>query len=773
TIRVDYDWIRQQAVYPLSIRQSITRCEGELNCIELIKAEEKEIPEEVPEIIPEIPPIEEPLPTLKAGLKPLKRFFKQKEDAVFEFEFEVKEKIKFLKKPSQYGVWQTPRERIVAELIEPTGKKADVLPEIEQLEDGKFRIKIPTQRAFRPGVYGLRVELTREGVTYFEEQQFLWGVLAINTHKSIYLPNETAFIGIAVLDNAGRMVCDADVTLEITAPDGSITILSTSDNTIKVSPECRVYGVTNLPDYYTYYGIGGVGNYSMNLTAITRNGVRSLIDNFVVQESVDFDVARDGPTRIYPPVPYVMNFTIKANQNYTGPIKEFVPASFNITSQQGLTIITVNDTKILEWSKELVAGETYNLAYEFDAPDVSPYLFTLGALEIGSWKEARNWMIASDADTLITLRPNADGSTGVWSAKSAGSFFVEINETFPNSDGEGSYVQGTNKNDDNTQEEYLFVALENTPSNFLNASTVILRVSHKENGDGSGAGDDFIEMYYQIFLSDETTQITDEVGPYIVNQDNYETNVTTMTINGPNNKTAWDGARLRIRQIHDANQAGDTTSQGRVSTIEINITGDTAPTWSDANKNKSPVYQNDNLYFNTTWNDDNGLSAYVFSIDQGSGYVNSSYVSFSGTTNVSENTTQITASAGTTVKWKFYANDTDGHWSVTSEQEFTVASSIVINNEQAVPRFVRNNTNVNISANVTHVGGLGIDTVIARIYYPNGTSAVNYSMTNTSGSIYWNASYTVDFGILSTYNVTIFANDTNSVSNTALTNFSP
>ena len=32
---------------------------------------------------------------------------------------------------------------------------------------------------------------------YTQEQDFTWGVLAINTHKSIYLPDETAFIGIA------------------------------------------------------------------------------------------------------------------------------------------------------------------------------------------------------------------------------------------------------------------------------------------------------------------------------------------------------------------------------------------------------------------------------------------------------------------------------------------------------------------------------------------------------------------------------------------------
>ena len=34
--------------------------------------------------------------------------------------------------------------------------------------------------------------------------------------------------------------------------------------------------------------------------------------------------------------------------------------------------------------------------FEFDAPDISPEFFLLGPLDIGSFKEARQWQIASD-----------------------------------------------------------------------------------------------------------------------------------------------------------------------------------------------------------------------------------------------------------------------------------------------------------------------------------------------------------------------------------------
>ena len=76
----------------------------------------------------------------------------------------------------------------------------------------------------------------------------------------------------------------------------------------------------------------------MDLTAVTYNGARSIQDRIAVQSTVEFDVTRDGPTRIYPLVPYTVDFTIKANADYNGKITEYVPASFEITPQQGLTV---------------------------------------------------------------------------------------------------------------------------------------------------------------------------------------------------------------------------------------------------------------------------------------------------------------------------------------------------------------------------------------------------------------------------------------------------
>src|SRR3989344_652296 len=483
-------------------------------------------------------------------------------------------KQKVIKKEKQFKKWQTVNESIEVIVIDSGGTLKDINVEIGELREGKFGIKIPKQRAFKAGKYTLKIDLTRDGVAYSQEQDFTWGVLAINVNKSIYLPKEDSFIGIGVLDDQGRIVCNADVTLEITNPLNQKTALTTANGDIKISPECQVLGVTELPDYYTAYSVDGIGTYLMNLTAVTANGERSILDNFTVQSSVAFDVARKSATRVYPKAVYAMKIPIIANQNYNGIINEYVPAGFEISevefievkeqsksseitlsavedikidknliekietkenkngshslaiaprqtllstrtnsikknlfkylsvnksvlkdlgshslaiaadsgsavlpehagsnffpkgmkfpppasnkvnalneklgqmrvsggmrklafarlatrtrsqltekSNQNIinniadfftllpsaiaqssptTISTVGDTKIISINSNLKKGSKYVLSYKFDAPDTSPEFYLLGPLQIGSFKEARQWQIANDADT--------------------------------------------------------------------------------------------------------------------------------------------------------------------------------------------------------------------------------------------------------------------------------------------------------------------------------------------------------------------------------------
>ncbi|MEK6943612.1 MAG: right-handed parallel beta-helix repeat-containing protein, partial [Nanoarchaeota archaeon] len=300
------------------------------------------------------------------------------------------------KKEKQKKKWNAASETIEASVTDSSGDLKDIGVEIEELREGKFSIKLTPSRSFKAGKYTLKLNLIKDGVTYTQQQDFTWGVLALNLNKSIYLSNDDAFVSIGVLDDAGKIICDAEVTLKIVDPLNYTTTLTTSDGSIKVSPECEFLGVTSLPDYYTDYSVKGIGVYSINLTAITSNGARTVADSFNVTNSVDFDVARDSATRVYPKALYTMDISVIANKNYNGVVNEYVPSSFAVVPQNGMTIATINDTSILSWNVKLKKNDKIKLSYQYDAPDISPEFYVLGPLDIGTFAEARQWQIAND-----------------------------------------------------------------------------------------------------------------------------------------------------------------------------------------------------------------------------------------------------------------------------------------------------------------------------------------------------------------------------------------
>ncbi len=213
---------------------------------------------------------------------------------------------------------------------------------------------------FRPGKYILRIVDRNGAVT---EQQFTWGVLAINTNKSIYLPSEQADLAMAVLDESGRMVCDAKLELKIQNSDLGINdLLSTDNGRIIVNPECKSYTMIEKPDYEAKYQVGSAGVYSLTLTASTKNGSYTITDSFDVRDSVPFDVERVGPTRIYAPLKYHMGLNIKFNQDFVGQIVETVPVAFTTFPDEK---IAYDDIKIVNNNNEKTSLSTINLSYPF------------------------------------------------------------------------------------------------------------------------------------------------------------------------------------------------------------------------------------------------------------------------------------------------------------------------------------------------------------------------------------------------------------------------
>ncbi len=416
-------------------------------------------------------------------------------------------------------------------LIAPNGQAAAADLILEKVGED-LQLKIKKGRNFRPGKYFVNVEISEKGQIYKLEKEFTWGVLAINTNKSIYLPNGQAFLQMAVLDEQGHTVCDADLTLEITAPDGTKTILKTGGESIQVqqqeeeiqeeevqeetgigegqeqqeeqqpeeeiatpteeitvspeeeeiieedqtqnqgqdqeqqqeeqgnggvslgnkiktffgglvnkigeslaylrlnisrftasvvetkewttstpgteniiyrSSECGPDSVTYTPDYYTHYNVGGAGVYQLNLTATTKNGTYSTTDSFEVRDGIPFEIERIGPTRIYLFSMYEMKIIVKTNQDFLGEIKELVPAFFEVTTHPSAQIEILGGVKEISWQVDWKADESHELRYSFYVPDISPYLYSLGPLEIADFKEMRFWQIAVDAEVKIPI----------------------------------------------------------------------------------------------------------------------------------------------------------------------------------------------------------------------------------------------------------------------------------------------------------------------------------------------------------------------------------
>lgn len=287
--------------------------------------------------------------------------------------------------------------------------------QIVEKEDGEFELDIKKARQFKPGKQTVTIEVTDENGTFYIDHEFSWGVLALNTDKSIYKEGEEAYLQMGVLDDVGHTICDAQLQLEITSPSGIITNLSTQDGSINYGKECAGDAFATTPDYDAKYKIEDrIGAYWMKLTATTPNGVHTITDSFEVHESVSFDVTRTGPTRIFPPELYPVTLSITANEDYSGKIIDLVPVSFQVYESESFetpfSTYEVGDTKQLIWNVNLKAGETIELSYLFRAPDISPEFYLLGPLQIGEFRELREWQIASDAPDRAVIVQSVVGA---------------------------------------------------------------------------------------------------------------------------------------------------------------------------------------------------------------------------------------------------------------------------------------------------------------------------------------------------------------------------
>lgn len=326
------------------------------------------------------------------------------------------------------------------------------------------------QRDFKPGKYIIEVSVDTPQAKVITQQDFSWGVLAVNFDRSVYSPEMISYIQMGVLDDGGRTICDADLTMYITDPEGNISTLSTDDGSIIREEECGPDNVISVPDYYAYYDTGVAGEYNAMLSATTRNGQKTIKDSFSVNDSVVFDIERIAPTRINPKAPYPVTLHITATEDWAGTVIEKVPLSFDISDGDGIgyaNIIEGTDEKEIRWGLSLTKGETVTIGYTFKAPLISPELFLIGPLAMRAegeiiFEEERYWQIASDSVTNNGVMYYGDtnaSSQGVVRARvftNPSTFATEINGATSNT----SYVQWVRAETAPTREEIMIGTLK-------------------------------------------------------------------------------------------------------------------------------------------------------------------------------------------------------------------------------------------------------------------------------------------------------------------------
>jgi hypothetical protein len=294
-----------------------------------------------------------------------------------------------------------------ATLVHASGEVEHLPVTLDYQPNGEWSLQLQKQpRDFRPGKYSINVSMSEDGAAYTDTIPFYWGVLALNTDKSSYEPGDTAHLSLAALDDKGDTLCNAQLALTITDPAGNA-----SDVPVVSGGGCGHDNVTTLQDFVADYPVAGEGAYTMELSRLDDSGsiVTSSTGTFTVQANAPYVVTRDGPTRIFPASAYSMHITANAPQGFNGDIIETLPEGFTLGNTNGGVVTRADGVIYITWHAALNGTAPFDVSYTFKAPEVSPYMYLLGPMQLkdGSsgaivFKEPTTWKIASDATSIAT-----------------------------------------------------------------------------------------------------------------------------------------------------------------------------------------------------------------------------------------------------------------------------------------------------------------------------------------------------------------------------------
>ena len=170
----------------------------------------------------------------------------------------------------------------------------------------------------------------------------------------------------------------------------------------------------------------------------------------------------------------------------------------------------------------------------------------------------------------VTVKPNADGTgASLWSITGGPSTrYGAINNGTASPD-DTDYIR--NLFWEGGSDEIAFFGFENMPADFDAITAVTAKI--RQRAANSGGADD---VRYQIFQSDESTPLTDEItldcnGTEI--STSFRTDTLSFTRTGSTTKSTWHGAVIKV--IHGEASGGDDPDM-YISEMQLEITYSTA-----------------------------------------------------------------------------------------------------------------------------------------------------------------------------------------------------
>ena len=151
----------------------------------------------------------------------------------------------FLKKVFNYIFNENEYSVDRVNLTDSTGAIVDVPIKIIYQDEKVWTVQFMKRpQKLIPGKYKLQLLVNENETIFVDEFEFYWGVLAVNTEKSMYFPNEPVKLNLAALTDRGDTNCDAFLELKIINPKNEFFEVP-----VEQSGSCAKNNVTDVPDY--------------------------------------------------------------------------------------------------------------------------------------------------------------------------------------------------------------------------------------------------------------------------------------------------------------------------------------------------------------------------------------------------------------------------------------------------------------------------------------------------------------------------------------------